>query len=149
MSRTSRSSENGQLGWPLKTTMDCGAFTLLEVMIALAILAIALTSLFGSQSLSLSLAIEAKFNTTAAFLAREKLAEYAAGVVEVAAGEGDFGEDFPGFIWKSDVQDAALEAIAGLDELEEPLQRLDLTILWEGEQFTATFTEYFRRRQPL
>ena len=50
-------------------------FTLLEVMIAMAIIAIALVAVFGSQSQSLSLANEAKFSTTAALLAQSKMAE--------------------------------------------------------------------------
>lgn len=125
----------------------CRGFTLLEVMIALAILAIAMTSLFGSQSQALSLAIEAKFNGAAAFLAQEKLAEYEAGVVEMVSGEGDFGEPFPGFTWKTEISDAELDAFADLAELERGLRRVELTIGWEEEQFTATFTEYVRIRE--
>jgi general secretion pathway protein I len=125
----------------------CCGFTLLEVMIALAILAIAMTSLFGSQSQALSLAIEAKFNGAAAFLAQEKLAEYEAGVVEMVSGEGDFGEPFPGFTWKTEVSDSELDAFADLAELERGLRRVELTIGWEEEQFTATFTEYVRIRE--
>ena len=44
-------------------------FTLLEVLVAMAILAIAMVTLFGAQSQSLSLATEAKFNTNASLLA--------------------------------------------------------------------------------
>ena len=50
-------------------------FTLLEVMVAMAIIAIALTAVLGSQSKSLSLASEAKFSTTVALLAQSKMAE--------------------------------------------------------------------------
>jgi len=127
--------------------VGCRGFTLLEVMIALAILAIALTSLFGSQSQALSLAIEAKFNGTVSFLAQEKLAEYEAGIIEIVSGEGDFGEIFPGFTWKTEVSDAELDAFTGLAELERGLKRIDLTISWEDEQYTAAFTEYVRIRK--
>jgi general secretion pathway protein I len=44
-------------------------FTLLEVMIAVALIAIALTTLLGSQSQSVSFANSAKFETMAALLA--------------------------------------------------------------------------------
>jgi len=124
--------------------LDSHGFTLLEVMIALAILAIAMTSLFGSQSQTLSLAIEAKFNGAASFLAQEKLAEYEAGVVEITADEGDFGEEFPGFTWKTEVSDGELDNFKGVTDLERGLKRVDLTISWEEEQFTAAFTEYIR-----
>lgn len=132
-----------------RPVMDCRAFTLLEVMIALAILAIAMTSLFSSQSQSLSLAIEGKFNSVASFLAQEKLAEYEAGVSEILSGEGDFGEEFPGFTWKTEVSEPEMDVLTGAKELERPLQRIDLTIGWENDQFSATFTEYVRSREPL
>jgi prepilin-type N-terminal cleavage/methylation domain-containing protein len=48
-------------------------FTLLEVMVAMSIIAIALTAVLGSQSQSVSLASEAKFNTTAPLLAQSKI----------------------------------------------------------------------------
>lgn len=120
------------------------AFTLLEVMIAIAIIAIALTSLFGSQSQSLSLAAEAKFNATASFLAQEKLAEYESGLVEFVDDEGDFGDVFPGFTWKAEVQEADLGNLEGLEELKRPIQRVDLTISWEDDLFSTTLTYYGR-----
>lgn len=120
-------------------------FTLLEVMIALAILAIALTSLFGSQSHSLSLAIEGKFNTAAAMLAREKLAEYRAAVIEPVSGEGDFGDAFPDFSWRAEVRDAGLDLVNENREGQDPLLRLDLVITWQDERYSASFTEYILR----
>lgn len=142
-------------GWSLdrpiglpRCRMVAGAagFTLLEVMVAIAILAIALTSIFGSQSQSLSLAIETKFNVTASFLAQEKLAEYQAGLADFFSNEGDFGEDFPGFTWKAEVQDADID-VEGLRELEQPIKRIDLTIAWEEEEFTTALTYYGRERK--
>lgn len=121
-----------------------GGFTLLEVMIALAILAIAVTALFGSQSNSLSLALEGKFNGAASLLIQEKLAEYGAGIAELVDGEGDFGPNYPGFAWKSEVRDAELPALPKLAEPGNGLKRLDLTVSWEDEHYSATVTEYFR-----
>jgi general secretion pathway protein I len=126
---------------------ESSGFTLLEVIVAIAILAIALTSLFGSQSQSLSLAIEARFNVTAAFLVQEKIAEYEAGLREFVDDEGDFGENFPGFTWKTEVRTADLPDLEGIEELEPPLQRLELTINWEGNPFVTTLTYYGREVQ--
>ena len=50
-------------------------FSLMEVIAAMSIIAIALTAVLSSQSQSVSLAGEAKFSTTAALLAQSKLAE--------------------------------------------------------------------------
>lgn len=137
-----RSRSAGVVGFVLRT--ESGGFTLLEVIIAIAILAIALTSLFGSQSQSLSLAIEARFNVTASFLAQEIIAEYEAGLREFVDDEGDFGESFQGFTWKTEVQDADLAELEGLGDLEPPLQRVELTINWEGNPFVTTLTYYGR-----
>jgi len=130
--------------FPLAPGMDDRGFTLLAVVIAIAVLAIAFTSLFSSQSQSLSLAIETKFNVTASFLAQEKLAEYEAGLNDLSSGEGDFGEDFPGFTWKVEVAEANLDGRDELRELQRAIQRLELTINWEGEQFSTTLTYYGR-----
>jgi general secretion pathway protein I len=85
-------------------------FTLLEVMVALAIIAISLMAVMGSQSQSLSLAGEAKFNTTAALLAQEKMAEVERNKKDYPSDDsGDFGEDFPGYLWRVEVKDVALD----------------------------------------
>ena len=47
----------------------------MEVMLAMAILAIALVSVFQSQSQSISMAADSRFLTTAALLAQSKMAE--------------------------------------------------------------------------
>lgn len=138
-----RSRSSGVTGSSV-LSIDSRGFTLLEVIIAIAILAIALTSLFSSQSRSLSLAIEARFNVTASFLAQEKIAEYEAGLREFVDDEGDFGENFPGFTWRTEVGTTELADLEGVDELEPPLQRLELTISWEGNPFVATLTYYGR-----
>lgn len=127
--------------------VEKAGFTLLEVMIAIAIIAIALTSLFGSQSRSLSLAAEAKFNTVAALLAQEKLAEYEAGITALAGDEGDFGDDFPGFVWRSEVQNADLGDLGDLGVLDPPLQRVDLTISWQEGQFTTVISYFGREKE--
>jgi general secretion pathway protein I len=81
-------------------------FTLLEVMIAMAILAIALTAVFSSQAQSISMAASARFETSAALLAQSKMAEYEAMPPgEMRTDSGDFGEDFPDYRWQAEVSD--------------------------------------------
>ncbi|MBW2002545.1 MAG: type II secretion system protein, partial [Deltaproteobacteria bacterium] len=81
-------------------------FTLLEVMVAIAIIAITLVAVFGSQSQSLSLANEAKFSTTAALLAQSKMAEIEAiNYEDLTSDSGDFGENFPNYHWNLTVRD--------------------------------------------
>jgi general secretion pathway protein I len=91
-------------------TANYSGFTLLEVMIALAIIAIALVAALGSQSQSVSLANEAKFTTTVTLLAQRKIAELEAkDPKDLISDGGDFGEDFPGYRWESVITDLAME----------------------------------------
>lgn len=105
-------------------------FTLLEVMIAVTIIAIVLVAVFGSQSQSLSLANDAKFNTTAALLAQSKMAEVETGnSLDLSSTSGDFGEDFPDYQWELNVSEVPLP---GAGEVEY-LKQVDLTVRW-GDQ---------------
>jgi general secretion pathway protein I len=103
-------------------------------MVAMAIIAIALMAVLGSQSQSLSLASEAKFSTTAAFLAQGKMAEIEAGKPEdLTSDSGDFGEDFPGYRWDLSVNDVTLDEPEGVSD---HLKQIDLTVSWgEHDQY--------------
>jgi general secretion pathway protein I len=106
-------------------------FTLLEVMVALSIIAIALTAVFGSQSQSLLLASEAKFSTTAALLAQSKMAELdVEDSQDLASDSGDFGEDFPDYRWELKVADATFP---GAEEVSDLIKQIDLTISWRED----------------
>ena len=109
-------------------------FTLLEVMVAMAIIAIALTAVLGSQSQSVSIAGDAKFNTTAPLLAQSKISEIE--VLEqdnLADGSGDFGDDFPGYTWQYSLHQVDLERP---ENASNQLRRIDLTISWgEGDRY--------------
>jgi len=107
-------------------------FTLLEVMVAMAIIAIALTAVLGSQSQSVSLASEAKFNTTAPLLAQSKIAEIEVAEQDDLAGDsGDFGEDFPGYTWELSVEDIVFEEPENVSDL---LKKIDLKVSWGEEE---------------
>lgn len=113
-------------------------FTLLEVMVAVAIIAIAFVSLLGSQSQSISLAAISRFDTTASMLARQKLAELQTKpFTELSSGEGDFEEDFAGFHWQAEVSEFTEDdsAIKGSGEM---LKVVDLTVS-RGEDEAMVF----------
>jgi general secretion pathway protein I len=121
------------------------AFTLLEVMIAVSIIAITLVTLLGSQSRSLSQATEAQFSVVAPMLASLKLAEVERGVVAMENDDGDFGADFPGYSWKMAVQIAAFEDHQDLANLKRPLQRVELTVRWSTTPYSYALTYYGQR----
>ncbi len=91
-------------------------FTLLEVMVAMSILAMALVAVFHMQSQSISMAGEARFLTTASLLAQRKMAEIEADKsTDNKSQEGDFAPDYPAYGWTIQVTDTQ---IAKLKKIE-------------------------------
>ena len=117
-------------------------FTLLEVMIAVAIMSMALVAAIGSQSQSVSLATEAKFSTTATFLAQSKMADLEAKAPDdLFSDAGDFGEDFPGYRWESEVSDVTLEEFS---EASKHLKKIVLTVGQSENDKYRYRLEYYR-----
>ena len=84
---------------PIPDTLEKG-FTLLEVMIAMAILATVLVAVFHSQSQSIAMANESRAMTTLALLAQSRMAEIE-GRQDLSTGQttGNFGDDYPDYTW--------------------------------------------------
>jgi len=102
----------------VRTHRDSGfrGFTLLEVMIAMAILATTLVVVFQSQSQSVSMAGRARFETTASLLAQVIMSEIeAASPEKVISDKGDFGDDFPDYSWQVYVTEAELESLKKIE----------------------------------
>ena len=97
-------------------------------MIAVALIAVALTTLLGSQAQSVSFANSAKFETTAALLAQSKMSEIVMlETTELSGDSGDFGEDYPGYAWETTVSDIAIE---GVENISDYLKQIDLKLTW-------------------
>jgi len=98
-----------------------GGFTLLEVMIAMAIMAIALVAVYQSQSQSVSMASDSRFLTTASLLAQSRMAEIDTDTRKAIAAttNGDFGEAFPDYRWQMEV--------GNVEEIQL-LKRITLTV---------------------
>ncbi len=89
-------------------------FTLLEIMVALAIVATALVTLLGSHLTSLNMAQKHKEQSQVAMLGRMKMEEVATIPYEALVGDaGDFAPEHPEVGWEVEVSDAAA------DDLEE------------------------------
>jgi len=116
-------------------------FTFLEVMVAVALLAITLTAVLGSQSQSVSLASEARFYTTVTLLAQGKMAEIEVkGLDGLSTDSGDFGEDFPGYTWEVNVGNVYLDYP---ENVSNHLKQVDLTLSWgESEHYRYNLKTY-------
>lgn len=113
-------------------------FTLLEVMIAVSIIAIAFVTLIGSQSQSVSIAGHTRFAVTSALLAQQKMTEIeSTDFGQIFSSAGDFGEDYPGYRWKSEVSELG-EDETGIEGVEDLLKIANLTVTF-GENESLSF----------
>ena len=120
-------------------------FTLLEVMVSVAIISLALVAALGSQSQGVTLANETKFATTAAFLAQSKLAELESiSPQELSSDSGDFGDDFPGYNWKTEVAEGM--PLGDVENLGEYIKKVTLIVFRPdigGYEYRFNFYRYF------
>ncbi|MDM8553692.1 prepilin-type N-terminal cleavage/methylation domain-containing protein [Desulfococcaceae bacterium HSG7] len=115
-------------------------FTLLEVMVALSIIAIALVSVYKLHGQTIDMFNDIKFYTSAPLLAQSKMAEIETmDADDLGDNSGDFGDDFPGFNWQVTVNEVESEL---LDTYAENLKRIDLTVSLNDDQFTYHFRKY-------
>jgi general secretion pathway protein I len=101
-------------------------FTLLEVLVALAVLAIALTSIYRLQGQTFLMSASARFYSQAPQLARMKLAEVELQEFkDIIGGNGDFGEDYPGYDWTLSAEELPSDLITSQ---QYHLARIDITV---------------------
>lgn len=99
---------------PQKAGLKAG-FTLLEVTLALALLALALTAISTLQARNLTLTAEDKLLSEATLAARDLLARVQTGQIPLQDGEGDLGEDHPGWRWNIRLQELASVSLARME----------------------------------
>ena len=120
-------------------------FTLLEVMVAMAVMAIVLVSVYRMHSQTLTMNTAARFYTQAPLLAHKKMAEITTTSSSIFASDsGDFGEDFPGYSWQVSATDVSSEL---LGEVADDFKRLDVTVAYLNNQFSYRLTTYRLQRE--
>ena len=121
-------------------------FTLLEVMVALCILAIVLLSVYRLHSQTISMSIESRFYTQAPLLARSALARWEeARKPEMISDQGDFGKEFPGYQWKISVADAPSPALGA--QFAREMQRIDVRVTLNNGEYSYEFRTYRFKRE--
>jgi len=91
-------------------------FTLLEVMVAMSILAIALVAVLQLQSQSISMSTSARFMTTASLLAQSKMADVEADAsLGNKSQKGDFAPGFPEYKWTVQVTDTKIPKLKRIE----------------------------------
>jgi general secretion pathway protein I len=134
---------------PLKKThrrkQSITGFTLLEVMVAMAVLSIVLVSVYRMHSQTLTMNTAARFYTQAPLLAQKKMAEVTTTSSGIFASDsGDFGEDFPGYSWQVSANDVSSEL---LGEVADDFKRIDVTVAYLNNQFSYRLTTFRFQRE--
>ena len=119
-------------------------FTLLEIMAAMAIIAIVLTALFRLHLQTLSMGADTRFYTLAPLLAQQKIAQIEAEGVEQGRSEtGDFGEEFPRYRWEAEV--AETDSVE-FEKAMERIRRIEVRVFDEtgGSSYSLRAYRYIQ-----
>ncbi len=121
---------------------DKSGFTLIEIVVALAILSLALPALLRSFTEAAKGQALTENRTTALYLLKFRMAAIEAeGYPDIGEEDGEFGEDSR-FRWHSDVQDVESEEIEGL-------RLVTITVTWQerGNERVISASTYLADRQ--
>ena len=120
-------------------------FTLLEVMVAMAIMAIVLVSVYRMHSQTLTMNTAARFYTQAPMLAQGKLAQLETVSSESIAGDsGDFGDKFPGYSWSMSTDEVTSEV---LGDISADLKRIDMKVSFNNDEYVYNVRTYWFLRE--
>ena len=101
-------------------------FTLLEVMVAVAIVTIALSAVYKLYSQAFAMNQSARFYTTATLLAETKLADLTAlSPDDLGSDAGNFEDDYADYSWQVTVTEVEAEAVA---LSQQTLRQIDIEI---------------------
>jgi general secretion pathway protein I len=115
-------------------------FTLLEVMVALSIIAIVLVSVYRMHAQTVSMNNEVRFYVTAPMLAQIKMAEIKSESLEdIGDDSGDYGDEFPDYRWNIVIDDVESTA---LGNIAKDLKKIDLIISLNNDEFTYNLRAY-------
>ena len=115
-------------------------FTLLEVLIAMAIMAIVLVSVYRMHTQTLAMTAANRFYTQAPMLAQSKMAQVEALSADIVSGDsGDFGDKFPGYSWVVSSEDVSSDS---LGEFANDLKRIEITVSFNSNEYEYTVRSY-------
>jgi len=123
-----------------RNSRHSAGYTLLEMLVAIAILSIVMTAAFRLHLQTVSMESNARFYAQAPFLAQSKFAELeASGSTAAISDAGIFGDDFPGYSWRLAVDDIESET---LETSGEGLKKVDITVAFNSDEFTYLLRRY-------
>jgi general secretion pathway protein I len=134
-----------------RTIKGPAGFTLLEVLISIAILAVVLTAVLRLEKQSIDMGAIQKDVVIAGLLAQNKMAEIELeGFPVVGESEGDFGEDYLEYVWKSETEETYFEGVNQLKLTvfrqigkDDPVEIISITKFFVDPDATVKLREEF------
>ncbi len=128
---------------------ETGGFTLLEVMVAVAVISMSCVALLSSQSQSLSMASLSRFETAAALLARQKLAELElSGYESLSSDSGQFDDEFSEYRWRAEVKELDDDE-TGIKDGRGLLKLIELIVSRDEKESLAVRTLVMVKIEPV
>ena len=123
-----------------KTYRSSTGFTLLEIMVAISIIAIVLVTVYRMHAQTISMNFISRFNTVAPVLAKKILTQNETKTLdELADDSGDFGKEFTDYKWQVSVKEVESEA---LGEIAKDLKQIEVTVLLNEDEDVYTLRSY-------
>jgi general secretion pathway protein I len=133
---------------PIDPTQSFAAnngFTLIEVLIAMSIVAIALTAVYRLHSQTLAMANATVFYATEPLLAQQNMVSLQFQPAdELTDVSGDFSDRHPGYHWTATINDVESEF---LERTKEDLKRVDVTVSFDGDGQAFSLRRYLLIRE--
>jgi general secretion pathway protein I len=126
--------------FPKRIKTSFNGFTLLEVMVSLSIIAIVLVSIIRLQGQTISMSESIRFYTIAPMLAQSRMSEITLDPFNTdASSSGDFGDDYPGYTWKSQVEELNIN----IEESPEiDLKKVDIFVVLNDGELQFPLSQY-------
>lgn len=123
-----------------KTYRSNSGFTLLEIMVAISIIAIVLVTVYRMHAQTISMNFISRFNTVAPVLAKKILAQNETKTLdELADDSGDFGKEFTDYKWQVSVKEVESEA---LGEIAKDVRQIEVTVSLNEDEDVYTLRSY-------
>ncbi len=123
-----------------KTYRSSSGFTLLEIMVAISIIAIVLVTVYRMHAQTISMNFISRFNTVAPVLAIKILTQNETKTLdELADDSGDFGKEFSDYKWQVSVKEVESDA---LGEIAKDLKQIEVTVLLNEDEDVYTLRSY-------
>lgn len=123
-----------------KTYRSNTGFTLLEIMVAISIMAIVLVTVYRMHAQTISMNVISRFNTVAPVLAKQILTQNETKTLdELADDSGDFGKEFTDYKWQVSVKEVESEA---LGEIAKDVKQIEVTVSLNEDEDVYTLRSY-------